>query len=145
MSDEEKGFVIKDRRAYTSEGEEREPATGSEARPEPEGTTEEAGTTMNADMKGDPGQEADQQQALPEVNFASFVFSLGTSSLMHMGEIPDPNTGRECKNMPLAKQTIDILGMLKEKTKGNLDSEEENLLSNMLYELRMKYVTAVKG
>ena len=82
---------------------------------------------------------------LPEINFPTFVFSLGTSVLMNLGEIPDPNTRESCRNLPLAKQTIDIMAMLQDKTKGNLTGEEESMLSNLLYELRMKYVSAVKA
>jgi hypothetical protein len=80
---------------------------------------------------------------LPEVNFSTFVYSLSTSALVHLGEIPEPITEKMDKNLPLAKQTIDILGILQEKTKGNLTQEEENLLNSFLYDLRMRYVKAI--
>jgi hypothetical protein len=81
--------------------------------------------------------------ALPEIDFGTFVMSLASSVLVHLGEIKHPDsTG---KNLPLAKQTIDILGMLQDKTRGNLTNEESQLLTNLLYDLRMKYVAASKS
>jgi hypothetical protein len=78
--------------------------------------------------------------ALPEIDFGTFVMSLASSVLVHLGEIDHPEaTG---KNLPFAKQTIDILGMLQDKTRGNLTNEESQLLTNLLYDLRMKYVAA---
>ena len=60
--------------------------------------------------------------------------------LVHLGVMDDPSTGEKVKNLPLAKQTIDILGMLEEKTKGNLVEDEEKMLKNILYDLRMIYI-----
>jgi hypothetical protein len=77
---------------------------------------------------------------LPEINFATFIFSLNHSVLVHLGVVEDPSTGKKEKNLPLAKQTIDILGMLEEKTKGNLSEDEEKMLKNILYDLRMIYI-----
>jgi hypothetical protein len=87
---------------------------------------------------------AEQPPPLPEVNFSAFVYSLSTSALVHLGEIPEPITQKMDKNLPLAKQTIDILGILQEKTKGNLTHEEASLLDSFLYDLRMRYVKAMK-
>ena len=81
---------------------------------------------------------------LPEINFATFIISLSSSSLFHLGDIPDPATNQTQRNLPLAKQTIDILGLLKEKTVGNLERDETQLLENMLYDLRMRYVAELK-
>ena len=88
------------------------------------------------------GQETDTDTSapLPEINFATFVFSLNQSALMNIGVIADPATGNRVKNLPLAKQTIDILGLLEEKTKGNLTSDEASMLKSILYDLRMIYV-----
>jgi len=88
-------------------------------------------------------KEAKQAPPLPEVTFSAFVYSLSTSALVHLGEIPEPITEKMDKNLPLAKQTIDILGILQEKTKGNLTQDEENLLNSFLYDLRMRYVKAM--
>ena len=76
----------------------------------------------------------------PEINFATFVASLNASALLQLGAIEDPTTGTKNKNLPMAKQTIDILSMMQEKTAGNLSQEEENLLKNILYDLRLMYV-----
>lgn len=80
----------------------------------------------------------------PEINFAAFVLSLSGSAMFNIGAIPNPETGKTEKNLPLAKQTIDILEMLKEKTKGNLEPDEEKLIEDILYDLRMQYVNAAK-
>ena len=86
---------------------------------------------------------AEQPPPVPEITFSAFVYSLSTSALVHLGEIPEPISEKMDKNLPLAKQTIDILGLLQEKTKGNLTQEEENLLNSFLYDLRMRYVKAM--
>ncbi|MBW1607027.1 MAG: DUF1844 domain-containing protein [Deltaproteobacteria bacterium] len=77
---------------------------------------------------------------MPQINFATFIFSLNSSVLMHLGVIDDPATGKTVKNLPIAKQTIDILVMLEEKTQGNLTEDEAKMLKNILYDLRMIYV-----
>ena len=77
---------------------------------------------------------------MPEINFATFVVSLNASALLHLGAIEDPTTGKKDKNLAMAKQTIDILSMLEEKTAGNLSKDEENLVKSILYDLRIIYV-----
>ncbi|OGQ23637.1 MAG: hypothetical protein A3I05_02615 [Deltaproteobacteria bacterium RIFCSPLOWO2_02_FULL_44_10] len=76
------------------------------------------------------------------LDFATFVLSLATSAQVHLGAIPSPATEEIEKNLPLAGQTIDILGILQEKTKGNLSQQEERLLTSVLYDLRMMFVDA---
>ncbi len=83
-------------------------------------------------------------QQTPELNFSAFVFSLSTSALIYLGEMPNPVTNKKEEDFDLAKQNIDILSILAEKTKGNLDQNEERLLASLLYDLRMKYVEKVK-
>ncbi|PIP39506.1 MAG: hypothetical protein COX19_07625 [Desulfobacterales bacterium CG23_combo_of_CG06-09_8_20_14_all_51_8] len=78
--------------------------------------------------------------AMPEINFTTFILSLNSSALVHLGIQTDPITGGQTENLPVAKQTIDIFAMLEEKTKGNLTDDERRLLTNVLYELRMLYV-----
>jgi hypothetical protein len=80
---------------------------------------------------------------LPDIDFSTFVLSLSSSALVHLGEAPDPSTGRVDVQPHLAKQVIDILGMLQHKTKEGLTDEEQKLLCEMLYTLRMKYVGKV--
>ncbi|MFO7155462.1 MAG: DUF1844 domain-containing protein [Pseudomonadota bacterium] len=79
------------------------------------------------------------------MDFLTFVFSLGSSALVHLGDAPNPETGKLEKNLVLARETIDVLSMLQEKTKGNLTPEEERFLGSLLYDLRLRYVEAVRG
>lgn len=79
-----------------------------------------------------------------QLTFSTFILSLSTSVLVSLGELPDPLKNEESLNLPLAKQTISLIEMLNDKTKGNLAEEEERLVSNILYDLRMKYVEAAK-
>ncbi len=90
---------------------------------------------------------SEEPQAAPgiTVTFGSFVHSLAMSALVHLGEIPDPIAGALSPNLPLARQTIDLLSVLAEKTKGNLDEDEDKLLSTLLHDLRLKYVQANGG
>jgi hypothetical protein len=122
---EEQGFVIRDRR--TSGGGEAAPAAAS--------ATHEAKPT--ATTAPEPSQSAPP----PPVTFSSFVISLGSSSLMLMGEQIDPQQPSMPVNLPQAKEIIDLLSVLEDKTKGNLTSDEQTVLRDMLYALRMKYVT----
>ncbi len=133
MSEETKDFVIKDRRMFGQEeekqGEKEEKAESTEAQEQPQEQEEE------------PIPKAEEEAAqLPEINFQTFVFSLNASALVQLGMMDDPATDRKEKNLSLAKQTIDILSMLQEKTVGNLTDDEENLLKNILYDLRIRYV-----
>lgn len=119
------GFTIKDRRTFDTEGQVKEEAK------------EEA--------KQDEGVEEKEEKEftpLPEVDFSSFLLSLSSSILLHLGEIADPQSGEKRKDLALAKQTIDIITLLKKKTEGNLTEEEQNLLKNLLYDLRMRFVKA---
>lgn len=90
-------------------------------------------------VEEDAGQPEDHIP-LPEMNFSTFVVSLNASALMHLGLMEDPIQGKKVKNLELGKQTIDILVMLEEKTRGNLTSEEEKLLQTILYDLRINFV-----
>jgi len=131
---EGKGFVIKDKRQFTAEGEVKPNAKHQDR-------VANAGDAGEAQEKESTKTE---RMPLPEINFSSFVFSLSSSVLLHFGEIADPISGKKERNLPMAKQTIDILSILKEKTKGNLTKDEEQLLDNLLAELRIKYVQESK-
>ena len=76
-------------------------------------------------------------EALPEIDFGTFVMSLASSVLVHLGEIAHPDAS---KNLNMAKQTIDILGMLQDKTRGNLDAQEARLFEKILFDLRLRFV-----
>ncbi|RJX35473.1 MAG: DUF1844 domain-containing protein [Desulfurivibrio sp.] len=88
------------------------------------------------------GKMVNGKCVMPEVTFSAFVMSLNTSALYLLGEIADPETGARKQDLVLAKHTIDTLNVLKEKTKGNLTEEEENMLGKFLYDLQMRYVKA---
>jgi hypothetical protein len=82
----------------------------------------------------------------PTIDFYTFVLSLGSSAFMYLGDAPHPETGEAMKaNLPLAKQTIDLLDMLREKTRGNLTPEEEKFMENLLMDLRLRYVSKASG
>ncbi len=136
MSDaEDKGYTVKDRRFHQLSEEEK--AQVRKDQPSQEKAFQEAAQKA--------ASEAGTAEAgpWPEVNFSSFIFSLGSTAFIHMGAIPDPNTGKTEKNLPMAKQTIDLLGLLREKTRNNLNAEEENLFEHLLYDLRMAYIKEV--
>jgi hypothetical protein len=136
MSDEEsKAFVIRDRRGR---GEEKEAVASGPA--PPSATPSSAAPRESATSKTAPSHEG----AMP-VTFSGFIFSLSTSAMMLMGEQLDPQQGKMPVNLPQAKEIIDILSMLESKTRGNLTTEEQSVLTDMLYALRMKYVDAASG
>ncbi len=144
METEGKGFVVRDKRAFSEQGEPRE----EEKEPRPEETKADAaegGETAGQEKAEQARQQAGEQQEsppLPEVNFSTLIMSLSSSALFHLGEIPDPQTGQKATDLPLAKHTIDTIGMLKEKTQGNLSDEEQKFLDSMLADLRWRFVKA---
>jgi hypothetical protein len=92
-----------------------------------------------------PPESQSDDERIPKMDFSTFVISLGTSALYHMGVVKGPDgEDPEQKNLPLARQTIDTLEMLAEKTRGNLDGQEAKLLESLLFELRMRYVESEK-
>ena len=82
---------------------------------------------------------------LPAIDFATFILSLSHSALVHLGDAPDPSGAPARRDVTMAKQTIDLLGVLQEKTEGNLSGEEERLLAQVLYDLRMRYVEVTRS
>ncbi len=74
------------------------------------------------------------------IDFSTFVLSLASSAMMHLGQVPDPLGGPAHTNLPLARQSIDMLAMLQEKTRGNLTSDEERLLGRLLHDVRMAWI-----
>ena len=133
MEIEGKGFVVKDKRTFDEKGELKE-------------EKEEAAAKVKEEerRKEEPGTEEAERAPLPEVNFNSLIFSLSSSALLHLGEIADPQTGEKRKDIALAKHTIDTIAMLKEKTQGNLNGEEEKFLESILTDLRWRYVKAAE-
>ena len=142
MEDEkkEKGFVIKDKRLFGETGDVRE----AELKREEKTTSdEEKQTSTETGSENRDNQKTEEHY--PEVNFISFVLSLSTSVMYHFGDFPDPVTKKAERNLSAAKQTIDILNMLKNKTAGNLDENEKSLIDGILYELMMRYVKEMAG
>jgi hypothetical protein len=131
---EEKGFVIKDKRLFTADGE---------VNREPEAVHEKPKADESAEQKKKDDRKG-RSVPLPEVDFASFVLTLSSSALFHFGEFADPASGKRERNLDMAKQTIDILGVLREKTRGNLSKDEEHLMDSLLHDLRIKYVEECK-
>lgn len=132
MDDEqgERSFTVSDKRfSARRESEDRSSAGTQSAAATPERPVET------------PSQGSQSQaEAAEGINFASFLISLGTQAFMHLGDIPNPTTQRREKDLPAAKQMIDLLGLLQEKTKANLDIDEERLLQQLLLDLRLRYV-----
>jgi Domain of unknown function (DUF1844) len=127
------GFTVNDRRSFTADRE-----AGAEA----ENAGDRAATEPAPPAKSGAPSSA---TTLPAVDFHTFVLSLGSSALLHLGELEHPDVGAAQKDLPLAKHTIDILAMLQEKTKGNLTSAEDKLIESLLFDLRLRYVDASKA
>jgi hypothetical protein len=89
-----------------------------------------------------PEKNQKENESLPEITFTNLLLSVSTSALIQLGEVEDPISRKTSKNLPLAKQTIDLIGMLMQKTKGNLTPEEEKIVESILYDLRLRYVKA---
>lgn len=135
-SEEEKGFKVSDRRTFSKDQKD---STG-EPRAEPEEAKEESG-----EKKPETGSEEQAgQEKTPPIDFSSFLLSLASAVLMHLGAVPDPLTRKQEVNLDLARQTIDVLNILEEKTKGNLTDQEEKIFANVLADLRIRYVNAIK-
>jgi hypothetical protein len=125
-----RSFKVEDRRRFSDTGEARDggDAAPEQAQPPPQQEIPREASPPRSDMPPLP------------MNFSTFVISLSTQALAHLGEIADPVEGRINVDLIGAKQLIDILGMLETKTKGNLDDAEAALLGNCLYDLRLKFV-----
>ncbi len=136
---DDKGFKVTDRRMFATDEEKEKTSVTDESQLK----EEKEASPSPEEEKGDQGKEKIEEVPLPEINFSTFVVSLSHSIMFHLGELADPVTKKVEKNLPLAKQTIDILGMLNEKTEGNLTEEEQALIQNMLTDLRMRYVKEV--
>jgi hypothetical protein len=122
--EEKKGYTFADKRGLDKE--------------EPE---------QSYEIKGGPDpvqEERSPDGPMPEIDFATLIMSFASAAMISMGLVPDPVTGKIQKNILIAKQNIDIIHLLKEKTAGNLEQDEEKLMDHILYELRMHYVEGLK-
>lgn len=134
---EGKGFTVQDRRRFS-------PETGEARADAPEVAVDPAQASKSGGPETKSASQAADHESLPEINFSAFVISLSTQALMHLGEIANPISEKVELDVPVAKQMIDILAMLREKTRGNLNASEDRLMEDILFDLRMKYVEAVK-
>ena len=88
----------------------------------------------------------DQPSPEPALSFTAFILSLASTAAIHFGDLPDPESGARMEpNLDGAAQMIEILGLLEQKTRGNLTAEERQILEQVLYELRMRFVDATRG
>lgn len=141
---EEKGFVFKDRRKISLDESEREHRGERTDAPDSAGGRQEQ-AKQQFDEAAKSSAEKQGRVSLPEVSFSTFIFSLSSSALVHLGEIPEPDSKSVNLDLAMAKQIIDTLGMLQDKTKGNLEPEEEKLLKTVLYDLRLRFVQKAGG
>jgi len=123
---EGEGFVIKDKRSSQ--------------------ISEEDAASEDQKKANEPASQgqATKEETPFQIDFSTFILSLTSSAFYHLGDMPDPTTGQTETNLPAVQQTIDMLMMLKEKTKGNLTQDEAKLLEQLIYELQMKYVAKTK-
>jgi len=123
-------------------------APGDEDEKKPGFTITDRRSSAGGEAPG--GSPADDPRELPggvypPIDFHTFILSLGSSALLHMGELDSPDGQPGAVDLPLAQHTIDVIAMLEEKTKGNLTAPEANLVESLLYDLRLRYVEKSKG
>jgi len=129
--EEKKGFTFQDRRSsHLSDEENKQEEQKTQAEVEKEKQKDAARIQ----------EKEESAQAEGEINFSTFVLSLTSSAFYYLGDIADPMTGQTQENLPAVKQTIDILIMLQDKTRNNLNTEEAKLIEQLIYELQMKYI-----
>jgi hypothetical protein len=145
MSDEEKegrGFTVKDRRLFSPEREEDAQRERSKEK-QPPGDRAEPSEGAKESKRREREEPDSKEIPLPEPSFSTFLtFFFFQQAIMFLGELPHPETQQVTKNLPMAKYLIDTMAIIKEKTKGNLTSEEQSQLDAFLTELRMRYVKA---
>lgn len=145
--DDKRGFKVQDRRRFSSEGETKEGAeeTASQSsesldiKSKPSASAPETSKPQAAASNPAAWQQQSKEPP-PELTFAAFLWSLSEQALAALGEIPDPTSGQVTNDLVLAQQMIDIIIMLRDKTRGNLDAHEQAMLKEILSGLQMKYV-----
>jgi Domain of unknown function (DUF1844) len=126
----ERSFTVSDRRFSARQEAEERPRERPQA----------AAFSAERPTQAPPPESEPHATTAEGMNFASFLISLGTQAFMHLGDIPNPLTQQREKDLPAAKQMIDLLGILQTKTQGNLSADEERLLQQLLLDLRLRYV-----
>ena len=141
MAEEDSRFRVADRRKFTEDGQLRDSAeeapprrpAGPAAASDAAGEQERAGESASPPIVGQDSRER-------KMDFPTLVLSLTTTAMLQMGLVPDPVSQKVEKNLPAARQTIDILEILKDKTQGNLKPDEARLLDRCLHDLKMSFV-----
>jgi hypothetical protein len=148
-SDQKTGnFTVTDRRAFDPSGAPKsEPPVGQD---KPDNKPDDKpGNKADKPVEAAPSAQAPAAQApsrsLPPADFATLVLSLGSSAVMYLGQSEGPEDKKPARNLPMAKHAIDLLTVLEGKTKGNLSSEEEQILESLLFDLRLRYVEALRA
>jgi hypothetical protein len=144
MEDQEdkRGFKVQDRRRFSAEGETKAEGEESSDRVDASSSPKPDAAPSKPEHVAKPtaSQPSDASAPAPELTFAAFVWSLSEQALAALGEIPDPATGKVMHDLVMAQQMIDIIIMLRDKTRGNLDQHEQTLVQEILSTLQMKYV-----
>ncbi len=142
--EDKRGFKVQDRRRFSSEGETKE---GAEAPPASSESIDlksgpaASGPAQTSSQQSQPSAPSRQSSEPPvELTFAAFLWSLSEQALAALGEVPDPSSGQVSRDLVVAQQMIDIIAMLRDKTRGNLDPHEQAMLKEILSTLQMKYV-----
>ena len=125
---EGEGFVIKDKRSSQIS--------------EDDANSKDHQETKSQEEQNESSNEKENESF--QIDFSTFIMSLTSSAFYHLGDMPDPSTGKTETNLPAVQQTIDMLIMLREKTKGNLKEDEIKLIEQLIYELQVKYVAKTK-
>ncbi len=130
---EDQGFRITDRRLFDEDGKPRQGPEGKDRKEENEAKEPGLSVDGTSAAEAPPGTGG-------QIDFPSYILSYYTQSLVLLGEVPNPYTNKKEEDLEAARHTVDILGMLRDKTKGNLTADEEQLLESILYEVRLKYM-----
>lgn len=159
-NNQNKGFTVNDRRIHLDDTSSTNADHGSFAANATNNTSQEgsSSTASNSRSSEEPAsvdgpgwkmevkdnQKSDSPSELPTMDFSHLCLSMASSVLICLGEVQNPESGKMDTNLPMARQTIDILAMLEEKTRGNLTVEESKLLTTVLYDLRMRFLRRKK-
>ncbi len=154
---EEVSFKVADRRKFNADGSVRDGVILEEAKPEPPPGVEATAPEPKSveanvpDLIPDADEElmSDEDEDIPgaddPASFVNFLSTLATNAAASLGAVPHPATGKRSLDLETGKYWLDVLGMLREKTKGNLHTQESRLLDGLLADLRMQYVTVVRA
>ncbi|MBI2963991.1 MAG: DUF1844 domain-containing protein [Deltaproteobacteria bacterium] len=139
-----KGFQVRDRRRFTETGEAREDAAEQPVETTDAGASSVGAAAAPAAEGSRPPRRPPEAETHPdrplEITLSTFLMSLSTQALMCLGEIPNPVTGGNETDLDAVRELIDIISMLQEKTRGNLDAAEARLFENVLFDLRLRFV-----